>query len=121
MDAGAFGCRLGPKEAYRFAKGQEVVASMGERVRLSRLPDFQSASDTGDDVIEGGWELRAGDLRPAGMRNQSLGAQQINEAMGQVADGAQQTQTALREFNLATVHLRQSVESLNQEVAQFTV
>jgi hypothetical protein len=32
MDAGAFGCRLGPKEAYRFAKGQEVVAyaSLGE-------------------------------------------------------------------------------------------
>jgi methyl-accepting chemotaxis protein WspA len=57
----------------------------------------------------------------AGMRNQSLGAQQINEAMGQVAAGAQQTQTSLQEFNLATVHLRQSVEALNQEVAQFTV
>jgi methyl-accepting chemotaxis protein WspA len=57
----------------------------------------------------------------AGMRNQSLGAQQINEAMGQVADGAHQTQTSLHEFNLATVHLRQSVESLNQEVAQFKV
>src|SRR6266852_9403691 len=28
MDAGAFGCRLGPKDAYRFAKGEEVVASM---------------------------------------------------------------------------------------------
>ena len=31
MDAGAFGCRLGPKDAYRFAKGEEVTASMGER------------------------------------------------------------------------------------------
>src|ERR1700682_534120 len=40
MDAGAFGCRLGPKDAYRFAKGEEVVASMGERVRLSRPLDF---------------------------------------------------------------------------------
>jgi methyl-accepting chemotaxis protein WspA len=56
-----------------------------------------------------------------GMRNQSLGAQQINEAMGQVATGAQQTQTALQEFNRATAHLRQSVEGLNQEIAQFTV
>jgi hypothetical protein len=27
MDAGAFGARLGPKEAYRFAKGEEVIAS----------------------------------------------------------------------------------------------
>src|ERR1700726_326872 len=27
MDAGAFGARLGPKDAYRFAKGEEVIAS----------------------------------------------------------------------------------------------
>ncbi len=40
FDAGAFGCRLGPKDAYRFAKGQEVTASMGERaaVTTARLP-----------------------------------------------------------------------------------
>ncbi len=25
MDAGAFGARLGPKDAYRFAKGEEIV------------------------------------------------------------------------------------------------
>ncbi|HLJ95067.1 MAG TPA: methyl-accepting chemotaxis protein [Gemmataceae bacterium] len=56
-----------------------------------------------------------------GMRNQSLGAEQISEAMIQVTDGARQTQTALEEFNRATVHLRESVETLNQEVAQFTV
>jgi hypothetical protein len=29
MDAGAFGARLGPKDAYRFAKGEEVIASSG--------------------------------------------------------------------------------------------
>jgi methyl-accepting chemotaxis protein WspA len=56
-----------------------------------------------------------------GMRNQSTGAGQINEAMGQVTAGTHQTQTTLQEFNKATVHLRQSVEALNQEVAQFTV
>src|SRR5882757_3920122 len=33
MDAGAFGARLGPKEAYRFAKGEEVVASSGQRAK----------------------------------------------------------------------------------------
>jgi methyl-accepting chemotaxis protein WspA len=56
-----------------------------------------------------------------GMRNQSLGAQQINEAMTQVSAGTQQTQVALQEFNRATAHLRQSVELINQEIAQFTV
>jgi hypothetical protein len=29
VDAGAFGCRLGPVDAYRFAKGEEVTASSG--------------------------------------------------------------------------------------------
>jgi methyl-accepting chemotaxis protein WspA len=56
-----------------------------------------------------------------GMRNQSLGAEQINEAMVQVTDGARQTQTALEEFTKAASHLRQSVETLKQDVAQFTV
>ena len=36
MDAGAFGNRLGVREAYRFARGEEVVASSGIAVRLSR-------------------------------------------------------------------------------------
>ena len=36
MDAGAFGARLGPKDAYRFAKGEEVIASSGQRAKLSR-------------------------------------------------------------------------------------
>jgi hypothetical protein len=48
MDAGAFGCRLGPKDAYRFAKGEEVVASMGERVKLSRPLDFLVVTDHSD-------------------------------------------------------------------------
>src|SRR6202166_1530501 len=36
MDAGAFGCRLGPRDAYRFAKGEEVIASSGQHAKLSR-------------------------------------------------------------------------------------
>ena len=48
MDAGAFGCRLGPRDAYRFAKGEEVVASMGEHVRLSRPLDFLVVTDHSD-------------------------------------------------------------------------
>lgn len=48
MDAGAFGCRLGPKDAYRFAKGEEVTASSGQRVKLSRPLDFMVVADHSD-------------------------------------------------------------------------
>jgi hypothetical protein len=50
FDAGAFGCRLGPKDAYRFAKGEEVVATMGERARLSRPLDFLVVTDHSDNL-----------------------------------------------------------------------
>ena len=36
MDAGLFGARLGLDEAYRFARGEEVMASSGQPARLSR-------------------------------------------------------------------------------------
>jgi hypothetical protein len=48
MDAGAFGARLGPKEAYRFAKGEEVTASSGQRAKLSRPLDFLVVADHSD-------------------------------------------------------------------------
>jgi len=48
MDAGAFGCRLGPRDAYRFAKGQEITASSGQPVRLARPLDFLVVADHSD-------------------------------------------------------------------------
>ena len=48
MDAGAFGCRLAPKDAYRFGKGEEIMASSGQRVKLSRPLDFIVVSDHSD-------------------------------------------------------------------------
>ena len=48
MDAGAFGCRLGPTDAYRFAKGEEVTASSGQRARLARPLDFIVVTDHSD-------------------------------------------------------------------------
>jgi len=50
MDAGAFGGRLGPEEAYQFAKGQEVVSSTGLPVRLSRPLDFLVVADHSDNM-----------------------------------------------------------------------
>ncbi len=44
-DAFAAGNRLTPEEAYRFARGEEVVSSTGVPVRLSRPVDFLCVSD----------------------------------------------------------------------------
>lgn len=50
MDAGAFGARLGPREAYRFARGEEVQASSGQPVKLSRPLDFLVVADHSDNM-----------------------------------------------------------------------
>ena len=44
-DAGMFGNRLGPDEAYRFARGEEVVSSTGVRAKLSRPLECILADD----------------------------------------------------------------------------
>jgi hypothetical protein len=48
MDAGAFGARLGPREAFRFARGEEVQASSGQPVKLSRPLDYLVVADHSD-------------------------------------------------------------------------
>jgi len=48
MDAGLFGNRLPPREAYRFARGEEVVSSSGQPVRLSRPLDWLVVADHSD-------------------------------------------------------------------------
>ncbi len=50
MDAGAFGARINPRDAYRFAKGEEIMASSGQRVKLSRPLDFLVVSDHSDNM-----------------------------------------------------------------------
>ena len=49
-DAGMVGCRLGPEEAYRFARGEEVMSSSGQRARLSRPYDFLVVSDHSENL-----------------------------------------------------------------------
>ena len=60
MDAGAFGNRLGLDDAYRFARGGEVVSSNGTAARLSRPLDFLVIADHSDNM---GFfpDLRAGE------------------------------------------------------------
>ena len=50
FDAGAFGARLTPRDAFRFGMGEEVVSSTGIPVRLSRPLDFVVVTDHSDNM-----------------------------------------------------------------------
>jgi uncharacterized protein DUF3604 len=50
MDAGAFGARLPPREAYRFARGEQVTSSTGQPVKLGRPLDFLVVTDHSDNM-----------------------------------------------------------------------
>lgn len=49
-DAGMVGCTLGPDEAYRFARGEEVRSSTGQRVKLARPHDFLAVTDHAENL-----------------------------------------------------------------------
>ncbi|WP_455204674.1 DUF3604 domain-containing protein [Kaarinaea lacus] len=49
-DAGMVGNRLGPDEAYRFARGETVVASNGVRARLQRPLDYLVVADHAENL-----------------------------------------------------------------------
>jgi hypothetical protein len=48
VDAGLFGARLGLEEAYQFARGEEVISSTGQPVKLSRPLDWLVIADHSD-------------------------------------------------------------------------
>jgi hypothetical protein len=50
FDAGAFGARLTPRDAYRFARGEQVTASSGQSVRLGQPLDFLVVADHSDNM-----------------------------------------------------------------------
>ncbi|MEJ2136494.1 MAG: DUF3604 domain-containing protein [Desulfofustis sp.] len=49
-DAGMIGNKLGPDEAYRFARGEMVVSSTGVRARLQRPMDFLVIADHAENL-----------------------------------------------------------------------
>jgi hypothetical protein len=63
LDGAAVGCRTGPDVAYRFARGEEVVTSTGQAVKLSRPLDFLVVSDHAEgfgamgEIVKGNPEL----------------------------------------------------------------
>ncbi len=50
MDAGAFGARIGPRDAYRLARGEQITASSEQPVKLSRPLDFLVVADHSDNM-----------------------------------------------------------------------
>jgi hypothetical protein len=50
MDAGAFGARLNPRDAYRLARGEQIVSSTGQLVKLGNPLDFLVVADHSDNM-----------------------------------------------------------------------
>ena len=50
MDAGAFGNRLGPEDAYRLARGEEIQSTTAGAVKLARPLDFLVVADHSDNM-----------------------------------------------------------------------
>jgi hypothetical protein len=50
FDAGTFGAILGPRDAYRYAKGEEIVSNTGQPVRIDRPLDFTVVTDHSDNM-----------------------------------------------------------------------
>ena len=48
FDAGAFGNRVGLRDAYRLARGEQITASSGQAVRLGRPLDWLAITDHSD-------------------------------------------------------------------------
>ena len=69
IDAAAFGNTLGPEEAYRFARGEEVISSTGQPAKLSRPLDFLVVADHAEG-LGGMLELKKGN--PAMMADPTL-------------------------------------------------
>ena len=64
-DAGGGGTRLMPRDAYRFARGEQVISNTGQPVRISQPYDFLAVADHTDgmgmitDVISGAPNIMA--------------------------------------------------------------
>ena len=64
-DAGGSGTRLKPRDAYRFARGDQVISNTGQPVKLARPYDFFMITDHSDamgaifDIIDGAPNIMA--------------------------------------------------------------
>lgn len=98
-DAGGSGTRLMPEDAYRFARGEEVLSNTGQPVKLRRPYDFFMITDHSDgmglisDLLEGSANVMAD---PKGKRYHedfNAGGQQAADAMFRLIAEFSQGQT----------------------------
>jgi hypothetical protein len=83
-DAGMLGTTLGPDEAYRFARGEEVKSNTGLPVRLRRPLDFLVISDHAENL---GLALMIAESNPALLKN-AWGKQVHDYARAGTVEGA---------------------------------
>ena len=89
------------------------------RTGVGRVSEINS--QTGEIISEVNGLGERFQLVNEGMRNQAIGAEQINEAMASIAGNVRSTAASLEEFNKTTTYLRSSIEQLSQEISQFKV
>jgi methyl-accepting chemotaxis protein WspA len=113
--------RMVKEMQYAVSAGVMEMDKFSEQVRAG-VSEIGAVSSKLGEIIEAveGISGRFGQVTE-GMRAQSQGAEQIREAMVRLADGASRTGGALDEFNHATVHLREAVSDLKEEVSRFTI
>ena len=86
MDARAFGNTLGPRDAYRAARGDEVISATGQAFRLSRPLDWIVIADHSDglgmmgDIIDGTPQVTAFEQGARWSQGVRAGGQEAIEA-----------------------------------------
>jgi methyl-accepting chemotaxis protein WspA len=113
--------RMVKEMQYAVSAGVMEMDKFSEQVRAG-VREIGAVSGKLGEIIEAvqGISGRFGQVTE-GMRAQSQGAEQIREAMVRLAEGATRTAGALQDFNSATVHLREAVGDLKEEVSRFTI
>ena len=89
-DAGGSGTRLMPRDAYRFARGEQVVSNTGQPVKLDRPLDFYMITDHSDamgaiiDILKGTPNIMADPDGRKFHEQFNAGGKQAAEAMFQL-------------------------------------
>ncbi len=93
FDAGSFGARLLPADAYRFARGEELTTSTGLQAKLSKPLDFLVVADHSDNM---GWFPELFDGNPEMLANP-----QVKQWYDMINEGGQTAVAAAIEIIVA--------------------
>ncbi|MFN6540197.1 MAG: methyl-accepting chemotaxis protein [Nostoc sp. EkiNYC01] len=127
--------RLADQTAIATVDIEQMVKQMQSSVSTGVMEMDKFATEVGrsvEDVVSISLQIgqiiqQVQDLTPhfesvnQGMETQSLGAQQISDAMVQLSSTSLQTADSLREINYAIAQLNQVAQGLRQEISRFQV